>query len=59
MIISVLFKKGVILSAEKSGCSNKNMYFFSQNVREKVVFFRLGNADMCYLIHLSACTEWV
>ena len=48
-------KKGVFLSPEKSAFTTKNGYF-SQNVSEKGVFFRLGNADMSYLIHLSAST---
>ena len=38
---SVLYKKGVI---------------FGQIVSEKGVFFRLGNADTSYLVHMSAGT---
>ena len=53
--------KVFFFSPKKSAFSTKTGHFFAkaflcQNVSEKGVFFRLGNADMSYLIYLSAGT---
>ena len=55
--------KGFFLVPKCQRFLKKKGHFFCQNVSEKGVFFRLGNADMSYLIYLSAGTgmtgKWI
>ena len=54
--ISVWGKKGSLLNPKKSAFCTKKGVIFGQIVSEKGVFFRLGNADTSYLVHMSAGT---
>ena len=49
-------KKVVFLVPKSQRFLKKRGLFFPKNVSEKGVFFRLGNADMSYLIYPSAGT---
>ena len=51
-------KKGGSFEPQKVSVLYKQGVLFGQIVSEKGVFFTLGNADMSYLVHMSAGTGW-